>query len=78
MIRINQNGIECSMTYEDIYNDLFGDPQFDFGTIIKEYLISYLLDWNPRWDPSGTNNVTFMDSFWKEFLMVLFSQLLLL
>tara|TARA_B110001450_G_scaffold222587_1_gene219225 strand:+ start:241 stop:441 length:201 start_codon:yes stop_codon:yes gene_type:complete len=54
------------MTYEDIYNDLFGDPQFDFGTIIKEYLISYLLDWSPRWDPSGTDKVSFMESLLTE------------
>ena len=43
------------MSYMNTFNGLCGDQQFDFETIMKDYLISYLLEWNPRWDPSRTN-----------------------
>ena len=62
MTTTNRNGIEWTVLYMHKYSGTVGRELYPFKDDMKGYLISYLENWNRKWDASGTEESSFLET----------------
>ena len=59
MIITNKYGIEWTVLYTQRYG-VCGQEHYSFEDDMKGFLISYLENWSPKWDPRGPEESSFL------------------
>ena len=60
MIITNRNGIEWPVSNMQKYGSAVGQEQYPFEADMEGFLISYLENWSPKWDPRGPEESSFL------------------